>query len=180
MILFDTVGPFGFNPFKYKKRSFWEEVKQHPTYIKNLETAKGCYLVCRRTDKNVKPFYVGKTFNVEGFQAEIFAHHKLSLYKDAERNRYSGLLEMILFPHVTNNGKVSKSNQEVVSRAINWLEVKLIQDVIRRNPQLLNVANAKMLDRVVVRGVIGQYGGMRANKPAKYVRDDILNLQPKS
>lgn len=176
MILFDTVGPFRFNPFKFNKRSFWEEVEHHPTYIEKLETAKGCYLVCRRTEKNVKPYYVGKTFNPDGFQKEIFEPHKLNHYKDLEPNRSSGVLEMILFPHVTNSGKVSKSNQQDLSRAIDWLEVELIQHVLDRNPQLLNVANAKLIDRIFVRGVIGQYKGMRVNKPAKYVRDDILNL----
>ena len=179
MILFDTVGPFRFNPFKYEKRSFWEEVKQHSTYIEDLETAKGCYLVCRKTDKTVKPFYVGKTFNKAGFKAEIFTPRNLNNYKNLGQHRY-GVLEMILFPNVTKNRKVSTNEGEQILRAIDWFEVQLIQYAIERNPRLLNIANAKLLERIFVRGVKGQYGKMPTNTPAKYVRDDILNLTPKS
>jgi hypothetical protein len=110
-----------------------------------------------------KPYYVGKTTAQTGFQGEIFQKHKLAHYSRALQKRKMGYI--FLFPLVTNGGRFSRANN-TSGPVVEWLERILIGFALRKNADLQNKRDTKLLREVWVEGVFGKQDAGRAYTPA--------------
>jgi hypothetical protein len=142
---------------KRKFSEFWTAVDVADEHLRN---ARGCYVFCTGSNKNIIPWYVGKTNNPKGFFAEVFAVHKLALYNyatDKYDNRQT--LSMFLIARLTPGGKLAKS---VPRQELDWLEKLLIGSALRRNAEIMNTRDTKYLKNLIVPGLFGNAGKGKA------------------
>ena len=183
---FDSVGPFNVDLYpneRHWRAKFWREI-EYPAYLEGLERAIGCYVFCVKRDKKTLPWYVGQTTAERGFSGEIFQDSKVLRYKavPAIKNKYKdAVAQMILFPLVTTKyWKVANNRTPGSRKAIEWLETDLISRAIAINPKLKNVSKTFLLKTMSVRGLIGQQPPGPPTIAARYVRDELFNLQDES
>lgn len=120
--------------------------------------AVGCYMFTMG-DKNIKPWYIGKTWCKGGFRDEAFANHKLKIYNEVI-HAYNGPPMIYFFPLITKSFQKEDwnlSNNRSESRAvISWLEKFLIGMAYAQNRDLMNKRDATFLRTVHLRGILGK------------------------
>ena len=127
---------------------FWDEVnKKH----ENLVEAIGCYIFSIRAGRGLLPWYVGLA-EKRPFCKECFAIHKLLNYNEAIASR-KGTPVLTLLPRFTATGRYAKPSKNGHAD-IQLLEKMLIGMAIRRNSNLLNIKNTKLLKEMIVPGVL--------------------------
>jgi hypothetical protein len=171
---FQTFGPFEFTG---SQPAFWKQVdaqaKQYDVDPWDLRVAAGCYLFAIKRGSALKPWYVGKTNAANGFMGEIFTGHKLRHYRRVmdDTKRKSG--HILLFPIVTEGGAIRRYTSSA-DGVINWLEKIMIGMAFRKNPEICNVRDARLLREVWVEGVMGRQNAGRINGPAQAARNALL------
>jgi hypothetical protein len=102
---------------------------------KKIQNKKGCYIFCLKNGPGYTPWYVGKTDRT--FKLECFTDNKLK--------KYNGLL------HSGNNQGIPcmffvtdlQTNRSINSGIIKDMETYLIQKGVKKNLNLLNIAQTK-------------------------------------
>lgn len=128
---------------------FWCEVDDQFHYP--LSEAVGCYVFSIRAGRGVKPWYVGLA-EKQTFKRECFTPHKLNHYNNAIAGR-KGTPLLTLIPRFTPTGRLSKPSRNGY-RDMQFLENMLIGTCVRRNPELANVRDTKMLREMIVHGFL--------------------------
>jgi hypothetical protein len=117
----------------------------------------GCYVFAMRASKGFRPIYVGKA--PKSFKQECFASHKISChYGPALLNSGKGAPVLFLVVLKHTKGKVNKS-------AIKKVESFLIQNAMKKNPDLSNI-KGKKVEHWSIDGVI-RSGKGKVSSPAK-------------
>lgn len=159
---FETFGPLEI-PVEGRSiaapgKAWWDEVDDRAGY--ELSGAIGCYLFTLGRER-IRPWYVGKTVNQDGFCAETFTDHKLGCYnwalKPTRKSRRRGPASLFLFPLVTRpfEEEWAFATGHSHSPYIEWLERTLIGMAFARNPDIANYRDTMFLQTVHVRGVMG-------------------------
>lgn len=131
-----------------KLNEFWNEVEQIEN---NLSTAIGCYVFSIRAGRGILPWYVGLA-EKQSFKKECFTSHKLVHYNEVVVSR-KGTPMLTLIPKHTPTGRlVFPTGGE--HRDIQFLELKLIEKCLKRNSDLCNSSNTKLLKEMVVCGLM--------------------------
>lgn len=138
---------------KRKNSEFWTEVEES---VPGLMSGKGCYVFCTGVDVNLVPWYVGQARSASGFFGEVFQPHKLVLYHSAlERYQAKPTPNLIFVARLTETEKFAKS---VPSGELDWLEKLMIGAAYRRNTDLTNIKDTKLLKTMLVPGFFGNGG----------------------
>lgn len=157
---FETYGPYSLpkNPEGELCRplaTWWDEVDE----VAKCEVSRaiGCYMFVMG-DRNIKPWYVGKTVNRNGFREETFTSHKLNHYNEVIGEGYRGPPGLYLFPKITlsfvEDWRFCFGRSH--SAAIEWLERTLIGMAYSQNQELMNSRDVTFLRTVHVRGLLGK------------------------
>jgi len=120
----------------------------------------GCYVFAIRAGKGFRPIYVGRA--TKSFKQECFAAHKISShYGPALLNSGKGTPILFLVILERTKGKVNKS-------AIKKVESFLIQNAMKKNPDLSNIKGKKS-EHWSINGVIRSRKG-KVSSAAKLFR----------
>jgi hypothetical protein len=141
-------------------RLFWE---YDETIIDNhIDRKQGCYVFALRVGGGIKPWYVGKTKNRNGFKQEVFTDHKRGIYNDLLDTGVRGtpLLYFVAPP----GGKM-----KVRADHITEIERFLIAHAKERNDDLCNKQNAR-LPEWSIEGVIRRGKGHPGKKNQEFQR----------
>ena len=134
----------------------WERVEG--TH-RGLPEACGCFVFGVRTGGGQKPWYVGQA-NKRAFRHEVFADHKLKYYTDVVLNQERGSPVVYLVARSTPTQRLSRPS-EVGYRDIDALELILIGQALRRNPDLCNKKATRLYRDMMVHGVMNSAPGNR-------------------
>jgi hypothetical protein len=158
-MIFQPYGPFPVRRLdrdvdrsKEAKRAFWKSANES---CPNISAACGCYLFAIQTRRAVIPWYVGKAER-QGFEAEIFAIHKLLLYNEALKQQ--GVPLVFLLAKMTPGGKLCRPTLGK-DRSIRFLESNLIGIALRKNKQLKNLKDTKLVREIEVPGILNSSAG---------------------
>ncbi|MBY3172047.1 MULTISPECIES: hypothetical protein [Rhizobium] len=158
---FWSYGPFNVglsNENELWRREFWQEVSEYNDDAGGmLRNAIGCYVFIMSRAGKLRPWYVGKTNAVAGFQGEIFTEHKLKHYRGVISEAPQGWKpQMLLFPLITGGGMLSKA-YKTDKPLIEWMERTLIGMALAKNPLLYNSKDTTLLRNCIVDGVFGDF-----------------------
>lgn len=163
---FTVKGPFRI-PLERNTNSKWikagcPDFWCHPQ-IDDLKHESGCYVFAMRAGKGFRPIYVGKA--TKGFKQECFAAHKIACHYGPALSK-AGKGTPVLFLVILNHhkGKVNK-------KAIAKVEAFLIQNAMKKNPDLSNIKGKKE-EHWIINGVI-RSGKGKASKAAKAFRSAV-------
>lgn len=181
---FETFGPFEI-PIDDRRvfapgRTWWDEVDAEAEC--EISGAIGCYLFTLGKER-IRPWYIGKTINKDGFAAETFTDHKLDCYNWAlrpnRRTRRRGPASLFLFPLITRPFEEDWSFARGSSHSpyIEWLERTLIGMAFARNPDLANSRDTTFLQTVHVRGVMGSRAVGRRKSAVQQVRRTLFGRE---
>ena len=172
-MIFETYGPFDLErDFSTGWRNrFWAAVEDS---VEGLSNAIGCYAFCLTFGTKTLPWYVGQTVNTNGFQAEVFADHKIAHYRKILGAKPKQRASIFLFPLMTEEYSVSK-NRAKGSPAIDWLEKTLIGMALSKNPNLANIRDTRMLKNIYVNGILGTQWSGRRSAAASAARSVFLD-----
>ena len=134
---------------------FWSRVDIE--LEENLGNGVGCYILSIRAGQGSRPWYVGMA-EKQSFRRECFTPHKLNHYNTATA-------AMKGTPLLTLIAKYTPSGRIVTPRAgghrdVQFLESMLISTCIRRNPDLYNKRDTKLLREMMVPGLLNTPHGM--------------------
>ncbi len=153
-MIFEIFGPFEV-PRKHNglvdasreaKRGF---VSQVEATREGLSDAHGCYVFGIASGRGTLPWYVGKAENLS-FLREVFTPTKLVHYNDVLSDRYRGKPVLFLIPRMTPRGRFCKPGE---NNTVSYLETMLIGIGMRRNAELRNKRDTKLLRELKVRGL---------------------------
>lgn len=178
---FWSYGPFDVRILeddRYWKRAFWDAVAEYDEDAgAPLKSAIGCYVFVMSRGTVIRPWYVGKTNAIAGFQGEIFTPHKLKHYKEIIGLCASGWKpQMLLFPLATAGNRLSYA-YKTDKPLIEWMERTLIGMGLAKNPQLFNTRDTKWLRECVVDGVFGDYKSHQRYEGAIAARKALTNYE---
>jgi hypothetical protein len=109
-------------------------------------------------DAHIKPWYVGKTVNSNGFREEAFTDHKCDLYNWVLGEGYRGPPQLYLFPKITRpfneDWRFARGNSH--SGPVEWLERTLMGMAFSQNPEIANSRDLTYFRTVHVRGILGR------------------------
>jgi len=146
---------------KDDKKKFWQDVEAMGA---GLSAACGCYIFTLRN----KAWYIGST-NRQGFLGECFTIHKLYTYNKALSEYTSpGIPRLILIAKITETSRFSKASDG--HRDIKYLEKMLIAHGLKRNPDLRNIKDTKILREMTLPGVINTPQGEASGKPVQFLK----------
>jgi hypothetical protein len=135
---FDIRGPFSV-PLDQNVKGKW--IKAHcPEFwseprTEDLAERRGCYVFAIRAGKGFRPIYVGKA--TKSYRQECFSHHKIAChYGPALSNSTRGTPVLFLIVIKQAKGKLNKN-------AIARVESFLIQNAMKKNPELSNIKGKK-------------------------------------
>ena len=176
-MLFETYGPFDlerdFSDGWHGR--FWEAVEDAK---EGLSNAIGCYAFCLTHGTRILPWYVGKTINLNGFQAEVFARHKMDHYRKILKNKTKHRASIFLFPLMKEGTgwwwSFSK-NKTNGGQVIDRLEKTLICMALSKNPDLANIRDTKFQRDIYVNGILGGQWPGRPSKAASAARSVFLD-----
>ena len=160
-MVFETYGPFNVERefLEGWHGRFWETVEAS---VGGLSYAIGCYAFCLTFGTKALPWYVGKTINSNGFQAEVFHDHKMNQYRNILKDKPRHRASIFLFPLMTKNFLFSEDRTNG-SQVIDRLEKTLIGMALSKNPNLANIRDTKFLRDIYVNGILGeQWPGRRS------------------
>ena len=149
---------------KESLNSFWSRVD---TELKDgLSRAIGCYIFSRRAGKGILPWYVGLA-EKQSFRKECFTSHKLKYYNDEVISRKGTPLLTFISKYTLGGKLVNPTGNE--HRDVQFLEAMLISSCLRRNPNLYNIKDTKLLREMVVPGLL--------NTPQGKTPDSVLEFR---
>jgi hypothetical protein len=137
---------------------FWSDPR-----VQRFAPKFGCYVFAMRAGKGFRPIYIGKA--TRSFKQECFAQHKIaSHYGPAMSNAGKGtpVIFLVILEH--NKGKVNK-------KAIAKVESFLIQNAMKKNPELSNIRGKKE-EHWIIEGVI-RSGKGKLSESAKEFKSAI-------
>ena len=178
---FETFGPFRIplsdGEIARPEPSWWDDVDEKARY--DVSRAIGCYMFAMG-DAHIRPWYIGKTVNQNGFREEVFADHKLGHYNWVVEEGHRGPPQLYLFPMITRDfhedWRFSKGTSH--SGPIEWLERTLMGMAFSQNPDLANSRDLTYFRTVRVRGILGRAPkGKRTGHIAK-ARQALLGEKP--
>lgn len=158
------VEPHGVVPKSKKKhKEFWEQVdERHP----ELRHARGCYIFAMNSGGGTTPWYVGKA-EKSSFIQECFTPGKINCYNDVLPRYKRGAPLLFFVAFVTPKGRFAQPSSG--HQAISFLEKMLIGQALKKNPNLSNTRDTRLLRSMVVPGLL--------NTPKGRKRPDIYNLK---
>lgn len=142
---------------------FWENVEAQ--LEQGLAGAIGCYIFSVRAGRGILPWYVGMA-EKQSFRKECFTSHKLVHYNDILATR-AGTPLLTLVPKYTPGGKLLNPTGNA-HRDIKFLERLLISNCLRRNPNVSNARDTKLLREMVVPGLINTPQGKNVTSVAEF------------
>jgi len=129
--------------------SFWARVDAQ--LDDDVSLGIGCYVFSVRAGKGTLPWYVGKA-EKQSFRFECFSAHKLNHYNNIVAARKGTPLLTLIAKYSPTRRLVKPGNSE--HRDIDFLETMMISAAIRRNPDVLNVRDTKLLRELTVPGML--------------------------
>ena len=144
---------------KDDKSEFWQNVEEKAA---GLSDACGCYIF---TIHN-KVWYVGRT-KKQDFKGECFTNHKLKNYNKA-LTQHKGKPRLMLIARCTDADRFSQPSDR--HGDIGFLEKMLIGLGLKRNPDLLNIKDTKLLREMIVPGVINTWQGGGNAKSIQFLK----------
>lgn len=139
---------------------FWAAVEKDK---KGLADAVGCYVFSIRAGRGLLPWYIGMA-EKQTFRKECFANHKLINYNETIAAR-KGTPVLTLVPKFTTTGRFARRGKNGHSD-IQFLEKMLIGLAVRRNANLVNIKNTRLLKEMIVPGILNNPKG-RNKLPVK-------------
>ena len=149
---------------KDEQKSFWESIESNE---EGLSYGIGCYIFAIKAAKGALPWYVGIAEKTS-FTKECFTAHKIVHYNNAIAAR-KGTPLLILIPKFTNKDRFSKCSSNG-HKDIQFLENILIGIAFRRNPNLMNIKDTKILREMVVPGIINSRKGSPSKERSELQR----------
>lgn len=134
---------------KADKRDFWEKVEAAE---KGLSGACGCYIFMIRN----RAWYIGMAER-QTFRQECFTPHKINQYNEA-LGEVGGKPSMLLLPKLTPGGRFANPKKQGHAD-IQMLESLLIGSALKRNHNLRNVRDTKLLREMNVPGFLNTRQG---------------------
>jgi len=131
------------------KREFWDDVHAD---VECLPGAYGCYLFAIRG----RIWYVGLAER-QSFERECFALHKIVQYNEALQ-RVSGQPSLLFIPKITPGDRFARPSRNGHGD-IRFLESLIMGIAIRRNPDLQNIRNTRLLREMNVPGILNTRRG---------------------
>ena len=125
----------------------------------------GCYIFSVRAGRGVLPWYVGKA-EKQSFRSECFAAHKLNHYNNIVASRRGTPLLTLVAKYTPTDRLVKPGNSD--HRDISFLETMLISAAIRRNPEVFNVRDTKLLREMTVPGMLNTPPGKAHSSVASF------------
>ena len=114
-----------------------------------LSQAHGCYVFGTASGRGTLPWYVGKAERLS-FIREVLSPSKLVHYNDVLGDRNRGKPVLYLIARITPKGRFCRPTS---NRTVQYLETLLIGICIRRNADLRNSKDTKLLRELKVRGI---------------------------
>lgn len=146
------------NVKKLDPDKFWDNAEKVSSGISD---ARGCYIFGLQAAGGIKPYYVGKTSG-QSFKNEVFTPDKMLKYREAMDKRKNGTPVLVLIQAITQTGKIAKGDTGL----IDWVESRLIESALARNPNdLINKLKTNYPSDVVIPGFWNSPVG--ANKHSK-------------
>ncbi len=143
--------------------TFWEKVEAELS--EGLSGAIGCYIFSIRAGKGSRPWYVGLA-EKQSFKKECFTPHKINHYNNAIAARKGTPLLTLVSKYTPKDKLVTPSGSS--HRDIQHVETMLIANCLRKNPDLLNIRDTKLLREMIVRGVLNDVKGKPAASIAEF------------
>lgn len=143
---------------------FWEGVEAE--LEGGLSGGIGCYIFSIRAGKGSLPWYVGLAER-QSFRKECFTSHKLVHYNNATAKR-KGTPLLTLIAKYTPGGKIVTPTGSRKHQDIKFLEAMLISNCLRRNGDLYNFKDTKLLREMVVPGLLNTPAGKCASSVARF------------
>ena len=132
---------------------FWDAVNKEE---EGLSDAVGCYIFSIRAGRGLLPWYVGLA-KKQTFRKECFTSDKLIRYINEVVKR-KGTPVLTLLPKITTTSRFAKPSKSG-HKDIEFLETMLIGYCIRRNPNLFNIKDTKLLREMEVGGLLNNPRG---------------------
>lgn len=132
----------------------------------DLSYACGCYVFSIRH----RVWYVGLAER-QSFRKECFAPHKLTQY-DASLNEVSGVPYLYLLAKRTPKGRFATPSKSGY-KDIQALEKLLIGQAIKRNPDVMNIKDTKILRELNVPGIINSEQGQGRASAVQALRQSL-------
>ena len=149
------------------RREFWQSIEQKE---QGLPDACGCYVF----SVHGRVWYVGKA-SWQSFKKECFTPHKVMYFNEA-LHKVTGTPELIFIAHRTPARRFSKPCRQI-QNGIEFLEEILIGIALRRNRDLLNIKGTKLLQSMVVPGILNTQKGTGKRMSVRELRK-VLGLSP--
>lgn len=134
--------------------SFWNEVDAQ--LQDGLSGGIGCYIFSIRSGGGSLPWYIGLA-EKQSFKKECFTSHKLVHYNDLLATR-RGVPMMTFVSKYTPGGRLLNPTGNI-HRDIKFLERLLISNCLKRNPDVLNSRDTKLLREMEVPGLMNSPKG---------------------
>lgn len=129
--------------------SFWAQVDAQ--LDDEVSMGIGCYVFSVRAGRGVLPWYVGKA-EKQPFRSECFAAHKLNHYNNIVASRRGTPFLTLVTKYTPTDRLVKPGSSD--HRDIDFLETMMISAAIRRNPEVFNVRDTKLLREMIVPGIL--------------------------
>jgi hypothetical protein len=142
---------------------FWSQVDIQ--LEANLSDGIGCYIFSIRAGRGVLPWYVGLAER-QSFSRECFTAHKINHYNNAIADRAGRPLLTLIAKYSPGQRLISATGSE--HRDIQFLEGMLLSTCLRRNPDLYNKRDTKLLREMVVPGLINTPQGKAHTSVAEF------------
>lgn len=121
-----------------------------------LSSAIGCYIFSMRSGRGILPWYVGLA-EKQSFRKECFTSHKLVHYNNILASR-TGTPMMTFVSKYTPGGKLLSPTGNS-HRDIKFLERILISNCLKRNANVSNSRDTKLLREMIVPGLLNSPQG---------------------
>lgn len=135
---------------RHHKKDFWARVDEEDD---GLSEACGCYLFILRN----RVWYIGMA-EKQPFKKEIFQNHKLLLYSEALQT-VPGAAQFVFLAKVTPANRFARPSKKHGHKDIRFLEKMIIGSALRRNQNLRNVKDTKLLKNMHVPGLLNKKKG---------------------
>jgi hypothetical protein len=148
---------------KSSMTDFWSRVEAE--LDEGLSDGIGCYIFSIRAGKGALPWYVGCAER-QVFRKECFTSHKLNHYNNAIVKRKGTPLLTLIAKYTPGDKIVRPTGRQ--HRDIQFLEAMLISNCLRRNADLYNVRDTKLLREMVVPGLLNTHAGKALSSVSQF------------
>jgi hypothetical protein len=157
---FDVAGPFEINRFGKKKNITKESLEyfkeEMEIWEEGLSESCGCYIFSKRAGKGIIPWYIGQSCRSPMFK-EALNPDNITKYNKVLDEKGTPLLFVI--PARTPSGKLRKRPASKGLASITFLERWLIATALKKNPDLINNRETRLLRNLHVTGLFNATQG---------------------